>query len=146
GASVALKSDKYIDYIIQAILGNFRTTGQKGFRGGYLLDSVIQKKGWKYFSQRNIVNIHPHYEAWLWACYLWLYNKTDYKPLLDKAKKAIKITMNNFPNWKWTNSIQDERARMILPLSWLVRIEDTEEHRKWLKQVCDSLLADLQEC
>ncbi|NIA28585.1 MAG: hypothetical protein GWP06_01570 [Actinobacteria bacterium] len=30
---------------------------------------------------------------------------------------------------------------MILPLAWLVRLEDTAEHRKWLYQIVDDLLA-----
>ncbi len=29
---------------------------------------------------------------------------------------------------------------MILPLAWLVRVEDTQQHRQWLNQVCDDLL------
>ena len=29
---------------------------------------------------------------------------------------------------------------MILPLAWLVRAEDTAEHRKWLSTICDALL------
>ena len=31
---------------------------------------------------------------------------------------------------------------MILPLAWLVRVEDTEEHRSWLNRVCDDLLSN----
>ena len=49
--------------------------------------------------------------------------------------------MAGYPeNWIWTNGLQQERARMILPLAWLVRVEDTEQHRKWLSQICDDLL------
>lgn len=37
--------------------------------------------------------------------------------------------MENYPEgWKWTNGIQQERARMILPLAWLVQVQDTPEH------------------
>jgi hypothetical protein len=146
GASASLHSDKWKDYIIEAILGNFRTAGKYGFRGGALDDAPLQKKGWRYFADRDIINVRPHYESWLWACYLWLYDKTGYKPLLEKAETGIRITMDSLPDLKWTNSIQDERAHMILPLAWLVRVDDTREHRAWLRTVADTLLADLQTC
>jgi hypothetical protein len=38
-------------------------------------------------------------------------------------------------NWRWTNGIQQERARMLLPLAWLIRVEDTPQHRKWLDRI-----------
>ena len=44
------------------------------------------------------------------------------------------MTMAAYPDeWRWTNGIQQERARMLLPLAWLVRVEDTPEHREWLR-------------
>jgi len=33
-----------------------------------------------------------------------------------------------------------QRARMILPLAWLVRVEDIALHREWLSEVVDGLL------
>lgn len=33
---------------------------------------------------------------------------------------------------------------MILPLAWLVRVQDTPEHRKWLDRVVQRLLENLQ--
>ena len=35
---------------------------------------------------------------------------------------------------------------MLLPLAWLIRIEDKPEHRKWLKQIAEDLLALQDEC
>jgi hypothetical protein len=100
------------------------------------------KNGWQYYWNRDIVSPHPHFESWLWACYLWLYDKTGYQPLLEKTEKAIKITMENYPsNWLWTNGLQQERARMILPLAWLVRVDNTREHRKWLEQLVTDLIS-----
>ncbi|MCS2799152.1 hypothetical protein NXV28_00125 [Bacteroides ovatus] len=29
------------------------------------------------------------FEAWNWACYLWLYNQTQYEPLLERSQKAL---------------------------------------------------------
>jgi len=48
-----------------------------------------------------------------------------------------------YPKWKWTNGIQQELARMVLPLAWLVRIEDTPQHRQWLDLIVQKLVADM---
>lgn len=141
GAEAWMNTSRWDKEIAEAILANFRTTGKEGFRGNRLLEGEIMKKGWEYYWNRDLISPHPHYESWLWACYLWFYDKTGYKPLLEKAKNAIRITMQDYPEkWLWTNGIQQERARMVLPLAWLVRIEDTPEHRKWLDRVVSDLL------
>ncbi|MEO8961494.1 MAG: hypothetical protein ABI325_06420 [Ginsengibacter sp.] len=147
GASAYMNTSEWDTKILEAILANFRTTGKEGFRGSRLSEGDILKEGWKHFENREIINPHPHFESWLWACYLWLYDKTGYKPLLQKAKEAVRLTMEAYPDkWKWTNGIQQERARMILPLAWLVRVEDTPEHRHWLDQVVERLLLNQMEC
>lgn len=141
GAAASMRSNRWNREITEAILGNFYTTGKNGFRGGHINDSVLQSKGRSFFAQRDLVNPAPHYESWLWACYLWMYRQTGYRPLLEKAKTAIHITMKGYPHeWRWTNGIQQERARMILPLAWLVRVEDTPQHREWLHLVVTQLL------
>jgi len=140
-ASSYLKTDKWDKELTEAIMGNFRTTGIKGFRVDRLEEADIIKNGWPYYWNRDVVNISPHFESWMWACYLWLYNKTAYAPLLERTKKAIKITMDAYPEkWLWGSSMQTQRARMILPLAWLVRIENTEEHRQWLDKMINEIL------
>lgn len=141
GASANLGTDKWNKAMVEAILANFRTTGIKGFRGNRLRGADIQKNGWKYFGERDVFSPAPHFESWMWALYLWLYDKTGYKPLLDKTKTAIRLTMEAYPDkWKWTNGIQQERARMVLPLAWLLRVENTPEHRRWLDTMVQALL------
>lgn len=147
GASAYMHTDKWDKEILENILANFRTTGKEGFRGGRLAEKDILKNGWQYYWNRDLINPHPHFESWMWACYLWLYHKTGYQPLLKRTEKAIRITMKDYPDkWKWTNGIQQERARMILPLAWLVQIEDTPEHRQWLDQVVSDLLKNQVAC
>lgn len=146
GAAASMNDTTWNQYLVEAIIANFRTTGKNGFRRNWFRDHMIQKAGLEQLANRDLVNVHPHYESWLWATYLWLYDKTGYQPLLEKAKKGISITMEKYPDWKWTNGIQQERARMILPLAWLVRVEDTEKHRAWLKEVTGKLLENLQDC
>ncbi|MFD0831881.1 hypothetical protein [Mucilaginibacter boryungensis] len=142
-ASSYLNSNKWDKEIAEAILGNFRTTGKKGFRGERLEEEDILKNGWKYYWNRDYIHLSPHFESWMWACYLWLYHKTGYQPLLDKTKTAIRLTMEAYPKkWLWGSSLQSQRAQMILPLAWLVRIEDTEEHRRWL----DIVVSDMLRC
>lgn len=151
GASSLIPSyNEWNKEIVECILANFRLANKNGFfaPGGRLEEPQILEKGWEYFSNRpDFINPHPHFESWIWACYLWLYDKTGYKPLLEKTKKAIRITMEAYPeNWGWTNGIQQERARMILPLAWLVRVEDTEEHRMWLDTMVQEVLKNQMEC
>ncbi len=51
------------------------------------------------------------------------------------------MTMAAYPDrWRWTNGIAQERARLILPLAWLVRLRNTPEHRQWLRRVTADLL------
>ncbi|WP_162415936.1 hypothetical protein [Cyclobacterium roseum] len=141
GAMAFMERDTWNQEMTEAILANFRTTGKQGFRINRIENKDLQRLGWKHYWNRDLVNPAPHFESWMWALYLWLYDKTGYEPLLEKAKTAIRITMDAYPEeWLWTNGIQQERARMILPLAWLVRVEDTPEHRAWLDRIVSKLL------
>jgi len=146
-AAALLKSKRWDERLLRCLLANFRTAGQYGFRGNRLDEKGLQKHGWRYFHDREIVNLDPHYECYLWACYLWAYHQTGYEPFLDRATTAIRITMEAYPErWRWVNSFSLERARMLLPLAWLVRVEDTPEHRAWLKRMATDLLAAQVAC
>ncbi|GAB3169427.1 hypothetical protein [Telluribacter humicola] len=141
GASAFMDINQWDKEMAEAIMANFRTTGRHGYRGERQEDKDIQKLGWQHYWERDLKNPAPHFESWMWACYLWLYEKTGYEPLLTKTKNAIRLTMEGYPQeWRWTNGIQQERARMVLPLAWLVRIEDTPEHRQWLDLIVQKLL------
>lgn len=140
-AATLLNDTQWNKELIELIIANFRTTGKNGFRDGRLEEDDIQRNGWKYYWNRDITNPHPHFEAWLWATYLWLYSKTGYTPLYEKARLGIENTMNAYPDkWKWTNGIQQERARMLLPLSWLVRVNSDEQHKEWLDVMVSDVL------
>lgn len=146
GASAYLENERWNQFIVENILANLRTSSKQGFQGGALNQSDIINNGWQFYNTRDFVNLHPHFESWMLACYLWLYDKTGYEPLFTKAKSAISILMEGYPNkWHSQNGIQQERARMILPLSWLVRVEDTPQHRKWLDMVVTKILESQDE-
>lgn len=141
GTAGALQSAEWDKEILRSILANFRTTGVLGFRGERLDEAGLQKNGVAYYRQREITHFAPHFEAYPWCLYLWTYTKTGFEPLLTRTLSAIHSTMNAYPgDWKWTNGIQQERARMILPLAWLLKVKDTQEHRDWLRFMVDELL------
>ncbi|MDD6467212.1 MAG: discoidin domain-containing protein [Erysipelotrichaceae bacterium] len=134
--------DAYDQRILEVILGNFRTTGRSGMRGDSISAGELDANGWEYYYNRKIDNYAPHFEALNLATYLWAYDKTGYAPLLERTKTGIRNLMDAYHNksWKWTNGLQQERAKMILPLAWLVRIEDTAEHRAWLDEMIEDLM------
>lgn len=143
GTAGALGSDRWDDALVKNILGNWRTTGVYGFRGWRLENPDLLKRGWQSYWRARTVLYQPHYEAWTWAAYLWLYDKTRYEPLLERTRGAIRMMMRAYPDgWRWTNGIQQERGRMLLPLAWLVRVDDRPEHRAWLKRLAD----DIERC
>lgn len=143
-----VQNEEWRRKITECIIANFRTSSVQGYRGSPgMLEEDITRNGWRHYYESDYVNPHPHFESWIWACYLWLYDKTKYEPLLEKARKGIQTTMAAYPGkWHWTNGIQQERARMILPLAWLQRVEPTEEHKKWLTTMIDDLLKSQVEC
>ena len=112
-----------------------------------LLDDDIQANGWQHYYDATTINLHPHFESWLWACYLWLYQQCGYEELLTRVERGVQLMMEGYPDeWSWTNGIQQERARMILPLAWLYRVSPTEQHRQWLSFMADELLRNQVEC
>lgn len=141
GASSYLDNTRWNKLIVETIIANYRTTSKYGFQGKWLNSETIDANGWEHYYNSDVTRAQPHFESWMQACFIWLYDKTGYEPFLEKAKTGIRIIMESYPEtWRWTNGLQQERARMILPLAWLVRVENTEEHMSWLTTVVDDLL------
>ena len=146
-AGKVLGTDRWDQEVSEAIEANFRTTGKNGFRGPRLHEEDIQRNGLEYYQNRDIINPHPHFESWLWACYLWRYAHTGEKEYLDAAEKGISLTMEAYPDsWHWTNGIQQERARMVLPLAWLYRVSPTEEHKAWIDRITADISVNQVAC
>ena len=147
GASSLMDNQRCNKFIVDNIMANFSLCNSDGFLPDRFEEPQLAEKGRVYYAESDLVLPHPHFESWMWACYLWLYDKTGYTPLLEKARRAIAVTMDAYPDkWQWTNGIQQERARMILPLAWLVRVDDTPLHRQWLDMVVGKLLENQDEC
>ncbi len=137
-----LEEERWDEAMLQCLLANLRTTGPLGFRGDRLDVPDLGRNGWEHYFRRRITNCAPHYESYLWACYLWAYHQTRFELFRDRARTAIRTTMAAYPDrWRWTNGLQQERARMLLCLAWLTRLENTPETRAWLRRVAEDLLA-----
>ena len=146
-AAEVLGNHKWDEQIARAIEANFKTTSKSGFRTDRIEDQDIQANGLKFYQNREVFNPHPHFESWLWACYLLYYQKTGKQEYYDLAERGIRKTMEAYPaQWLWSNGIQMERARMILPLAWLCRVSPNEEHSRWLNTMVDKLLEKQQPC
>lgn len=144
-AAACLKSDAWDASMLKALLANLRTTGKLGFRGDRIDIPALEQNGWRFYHDGSPVNYAPHFECYPWACFLWAYQHTGEKEFLDRAVNAIGMTMRAYPEgWRWRDNT--ERARMLLPLAWLVRVEDTPEHRQWLMRIADDLLQSQQPC
>lgn len=105
----------------------------------------LERNGWKHYRDAATVNLAPHFESWLWACYLWAYAQTGHEECLETARTGIRHTMEGYPDkWRFSDSV--ERSRMLLPLSWLVRVDGSKQHMRWLQQVADDLLKAQVEC
>ncbi len=156
-AATALETDRYDERILMGLLGNLRLSGQSGFQPDRIEQDPLEKAGWRhfFFDKSTISSPHsektssysPHFQANMWACYLWAYKQTGFGLFLNRAKTAIEMTVAAYPDkWIWTNGIQQERAKMLLPLAWLVRVEDTPQHRYWLRKIATDLLAGQDKC
>lgn len=147
GTAAILGVGRWDRKLVQNILANFRTTGVCGFRGANLKNDKLLAKGWQNYWNGNILHFSPHLEAWIWGAYLWLYDKTGYRPLLERTRGAIRLMMEAYPdNWRWTNGIQQERGRMLLTLAWLVRVDDQAEHRAWLRRIANDMRKSQVSC
>lgn len=146
-AATALQTDRWNERLAQGLLANMRITSRLGF-SPVRIDGLLATDHWRSRFDSQFTFFCPHHQAYLQACYLWVYRQTGDRLFLDRAKSAIRLTLEAYPDrWSWTNGqITLERARFILPLAWLVRVEDTPEHRAWLDRMVQELLADQVEC
>jgi len=141
-AGTTLKTDRYDDRLMKGLLANLRITGPSGFQPDLVFQSQLEKNGWLYYHHLNSVSYVGNYQSYMWACYLWAYQQTGYDLFLQRAKTGIGIMMSGYPHHWGSKGMQMDRARMILPLAWLLRVEDTPEHRSWLRMVVEDMEQD----
>lgn len=138
----ALNTNRFDQRILEGLLAILRLSGKKGFVPDRVDHPSLAIEGWEAYHNSEIVSYSGNFQAYLWACYLWAYRQTGYELFLKQAKTGIYNMMDGYPdNWGVTG-IQMDRARMLLPLAWLIRIEDMPKHRMWLKKMVDDLGVD----
>jgi hypothetical protein len=146
-ASALLDVDQWDQKIMRCLLANLRTTGRLGFRGRRVEQKDLIAQGWRAYYDQESTHYAPHYEGYMWACFLWAYGQTGFEPFLERTETALRMCMEVYPDqWKWTNGLQQERARILLPLAWLVRVDDTLEHREWLRRIAEDLVKTQDAC
>lgn len=141
-----LGDDKWDEAVVRSILADFRTTGPSGFREDRIDMPDLNKNGWHHYYENDVISLTPHYQAYLWACFIWLSSLTGNDDFLIRAENAMRTTMNAYPNWKLSNGLSQEMSRMLLPLAFLVRAKGEPEHREWLDRITDYVLAQQQLC
>lgn len=143
GAVAAMNGQpRWNESIARTILANFRTTGKHGFRPSCVREEGLQAQGWRGFWNSDHVHYSPHMQSWMWACNFWAYQQTKFEPLLIRSRNGMQRMMQAYPqSWDWViRSGTIERSRLLLPLAWLVRVDDTAEHRRWLRQIAEDLV------
>lgn len=144
-----IDTDRWDERVLKCLLANLRTTNKLGFRYNRLeYSSFLPKdRSWSfYMNDDEYTSYSPHYQAYLWAAYIWAYSLTGYNQFLDISKNALRMCMEVYPEkWYWTNSLTAEISRIILPLAFLVRVEDTQEYREWLYRAAGDLLKYMDE-
>jgi len=139
---------RWDERLLKCALANLRTSAKTGFRHNALRASSFETKNWTdYADDDALILPSPHYQCYIWAVYLWMYALTDYKPFHDKSLSAITICMDKYPDgWRWTNSLTAEMSRMLLPLAFLTRVDDTEIHREWLRKIAYDVIRYVEPC
>ena len=144
-AGELLEDDRHARAILRLMFSQLRTTGKNGLRRAALRHpaSFTDGRAWRYYYEEDFRECRPHYQAHTWALYLQAYVLTGHGEFLDKAKRAIAMARESFPDFLWTNGIMQEWCRFLLPLAMLVEVEDTAEHRAWLAEAAAPVLEAL---
>lgn len=140
-AASALQTDEFNQRIVNGLLANLRLSGKRGFQPDRVNHQDVVQNGWEFYFNSSSVSYSGNFQAYLWASYLWAYQQTGYDLFFERAKTGIYTMMEGYPQRWGVTGIQMDRARMLLPLAWLLRVEDTAQHRSWLH----TLLTDLDQ-
>ena len=146
--ATALRTDRFDERLAQQLLAMMRLTGRKGFAVPHIDLPALAGGGWERHFKGSSEDLSPHYQAYMQACFLWAAKATGLPLFRERAAKGIRRMMEVYPQgWTATNDqFNQERARMLLALAWLVRLDDTPEHREWLRRVATDLTGDLDPC
>ncbi len=66
-AAASLRSDRWDEPLLRALMANLRTTGKFGFRGERIDQGSLERHGWRHFHDGEAMHYSPHFEAYSWA-------------------------------------------------------------------------------
>ena len=146
-AAAVLRTHRWDERLAKGLLANLRLTSQLGFQPERVDRAPLEKDGWRHFFESRSTTLSPHYQAYVWASYLWAYRHGGSPLFLERTKNALNMMMSRPPTgWDTLNGVRLAEARILLPLAWLVRLEDTPEHRLWLRRIASDLLSAQVPC
>jgi len=141
-AANLLNASEYDSQFVETALALLRTTGTDGFRPSTLHFTDLESGGWqRYFNGPQMAKeINPHFIAQMWALFLVFYEITGIELFKTQALKGINLYMTDvWPKIYATESITEEQIRLMLPLAWRVRVEDTPSNRADLRKCWQAL-------
>jgi len=142
-AANMLNTSDFDAQLVQTAFALLRTTGPDGFRTMQIHFTEIESRGWQSFFDTNqdAGNLNPHYIAELWAMFFALYQSTGIELFKTQALKGLAKYMSAWPTIVATESITEEQIRLLLPLAWRIRVEDTPANRADLRKCWEALRA-----
>ena len=152
-AGAAMRTDRWNERLAKGLVANLRLTGQLGFQPDRVDTEPLEKNGWRYYFDSRTTSFAPNYQAYVWASYLWASGHGGFPLFLERTKTGLGMMMARRPtDWEAgmgagvATAVRMGEARMLLPLAWLVRVEDTAQHRQWLHQITEDLLSVQDDC
>jgi hypothetical protein len=144
--------------LLISLLANLRIASDGGFRPGRINYPDIEASGWEALANSGAVYANtsspqPHYQAQMWAMFLWAWDHTGFERFYTAALRGIEDTLRYYPGaWRWTEYLSEEQARLLLPLAWLVRADARRPgganatHVAWLTSMAGDYLSRQQPC
>jgi hypothetical protein len=145
---------RWDESLMRLFLGNVRLMNAAGYFQTSGVAKFFIQKGWQTFFNDTSHNENNYYQSAGRAMMLLAHALSgDQSGLFfNRTRAGLQGTMAAFHgqdtgakfsgNKKWVCQVglTSEAARVLLPLSWLVRLDDTAEHRRWVNQIAAILL------
>ena len=128
-AGAVMGETRWDESLMHLVLGNVRLMNAAGyFHSSITADAVVQQ-GWRHFFTDTSHNENNYYQSAGRAMMLMAHVLTcdETGLFLNRTKAGLASTMQAYYQRDWVCQVglTSESARVLLPLAWLVRIEDT---------------------
>ncbi|MGI6354287.1 MAG: hypothetical protein GX937_05950 [Lentisphaerae bacterium] len=146
-AASLLGTNRWDHHVLRCLVSILRSANQNGCRRINLrYPESFSEHNWDWYATEDYRNFCPHRQAGMWETFILAFRLTGHQPFLDVARKGLTTVMQDYPRLQWMNNYSAEVAKLIMPLSFLLRLEDTPQHRAWLERVVADLEALFQPC